>query len=70
MRSTSAPPTGLVPSLDDARDFVGLMLDAPVAGESRPSASGRGCASTSAALAGTGLQVDGELVAVTAFGGR
>ena len=58
-----------VPSLDDARDFLALMLAAPVE-TSRAVGLGEGLRFDFGGLAGTGLQADGELVAVTAFGGR
>ena len=58
-----------VPSLDDAGDFLALMLAAPV--EASPAVGlGEGLRFDFGGLAGTGLQADGELVAVTAFGGR
>lgn len=58
-----------VPTLDDAGDFLALMLAAPV--ESSPAVGrGEGLRFDFGGLAGTGLQADGELVAVTAFGGR
>lgn len=55
------------PSLDDARDFLRLLLDAPF--ETAPAIGlGEGLSFDFSGLAGTGLHVHGELVAVTAFG--
>jgi hypothetical protein len=57
------------PSLADARDFVRLLLDAPAA--STPAVGlGEGLGFDFSGLAGTGLEADGELVALTAFGRR
>ena len=53
------------PSLDDAREFVGQLLDAPFAA---PATLGLGEAQTFGfgGLSGRALRVDGELVALTA----
>jgi hypothetical protein len=56
-----------VPTLEDARDFVQLLLDArPKAG--RTIGLGEGLRFEFGGLAGTGLAVEGELVTLTAFG--
>jgi hypothetical protein len=57
------------PSLDDARDFLRLVLDAP-AQTTRAVGLGAGLRFEFSGLAGTGLAAGGELVALTAFGER
>jgi hypothetical protein len=56
------------PSLDDARDFLALLLDAPA----QPTAAvgvGAGLRFDYGSLAGTALAAHGELVTITAFAG-
>jgi hypothetical protein len=58
---------GSAPPLDDARDFLGMFLDAPT--DATPAVGlGEGRSFDFSRLAGTGLVVEGELVAMTAFG--
>ncbi|HEY7621893.1 MAG TPA: DUF6569 family protein, partial [Solirubrobacteraceae bacterium] len=56
-----------VPTLEDARDFVQLLLDAR-AKAGRTIGLGEGLRFEFGGLAGTGLAVEGELVTLTAFG--
>jgi ARG/rhodanese/phosphatase superfamily protein len=60
---------GPVPSLDDARDFVRLLLDAQPRA-ARAMGLGETLRYEFGALGGTALAADGELVTLTAFGGR
>jgi hypothetical protein len=54
------------PSIDDARDFIELLLGAPCT--SGPAVGlGEGVSFAFGGLAGTGLMCEGELVALTAF---
>jgi hypothetical protein len=58
--------TAPAPSIDDARDFVELLLQAPFT--TSPSVGlGEGLSFAFGGLAGSGLICDGELVTVTAF---
>jgi hypothetical protein len=59
-------PDAPAPSIDDARDFVNLMLRAPCT--PGPAVGlGEGLRFAFGGLAGTGLICDGELVTLTAF---
>ena len=61
-RRADAPP----PSIDDARDFVDLLLAAPCT--TGPAVGlGEGLRFGFGGLAGSGLICDGELVTLTAF---
>jgi hypothetical protein len=58
--------TAPAPSIDDARDFVELLLRAPLT--TSPSVGlGEGLSFAFGGLAGSGLVCDGELVTITAF---
>jgi hypothetical protein len=59
-------PDAAPPSIDDARDFIDLMLSAPFT-ESPAVGRGEGLRFEFGGLAGTGLICDGELVTLTAF---
>jgi hypothetical protein len=59
-------PTAPAPSIDDARDFVDLLLGAPVT-PGRAVGLGEGLRFAFGGLAGTGLICEGELVTMTAF---
>jgi hypothetical protein len=61
--SDAAPPT-----LDDARDFIGLLMQAPKQRSATPGL-GEGIRFEFGGLAGTGLVKDGAPVALTAFAG-
>jgi hypothetical protein len=59
-------PAAPAPSIDDARDFVKLLLGAPCT-PGRAVGLGQGVRFAFGGLAGTGLICDGELVTLTAF---
>jgi hypothetical protein len=59
-------PNGVLPSTDDARDFVDLLLAAPCT-SGRAVGLGDGLRFASGGLSGSGLVCDGELVTLTAF---
>jgi hypothetical protein len=59
-------PDGAPPSIEDARDFIELLLAAPCT-LGRAVGLGEGLRFAFSGLAGTGLIVDGEVVTVTAF---
>jgi hypothetical protein len=59
-------PDAAPPSIDDARDFVALLLGAPCT-PGRTVGLGEGLRFDFGGLAGTGLTCEGELVALTAF---
>ena len=56
------------PSIDDARDFVELLLRAPLT-VGRTVGMGEGLTFDFGGLAGSGLACEGELIALTAFAG-
>jgi hypothetical protein len=63
-----SPDAAVPPSLDDARDFLSLLLDAPA----QPTAAvglGTGLRFDHGGLAGTALAAERELVTITAFAG-
>jgi hypothetical protein len=59
-------PTAPAPSIDDARDFVDLLLDAPCT-PGRAVGLGEGLRFAFGGLAGTSLICEGELLTLTAF---
>jgi hypothetical protein len=59
-------PDGPPPSIDDAREFIELLLGAPCT-LGRAVGLGEGLRFAFGGLAGTGLAVDGEVVTLTAF---
>jgi hypothetical protein len=62
-------PTAPPPSIDDARDFVNLLLGAHCT-PGRAVGLGQGLRFAFGGLAGTGLICEGELVTLTAFAGE
>jgi len=60
------PSAAAPPSIEDARDFIELLLAAPYE-PGRAVGRGEGVRFSFGGLAGTGLICDGELVTLTAF---